>query len=245
MTEPTMTTDILDPTPSPGLLARFFGIITSPGETFKHVVRSPKVAGMLFLVSLGIGLSTGIPQFTERGKAAAFEMQVKQIESWTGQPVSDEMYEQMRQQSQGNLGAYTAIVGAMVGVPFMALVLTVVFWAVFNTAMGGTASFKHVMAVVIHSQAVSVLGAVVAAPIMYARGVMSSTGVANLGALIPMDETSFVARFFGMIDLFLVWWIAVLAIGLAVLYKRSTSGVATGLFIFYGLIALALAYFLG
>jgi len=245
MTDTHMTTDILDPTPEPGLLARFIGIITSPGETFKQVVRTPKVAGMLFLVSLGIGLSTGLPQFTERGKAAAFEMQVKQMETWTGQPMSDEMYEQMRQNSQGNLGAYSTIVGSLVGVPFMAVLLTAVFWAVFNTVLGGTASFKHVMAVVVHSQAISVLGAVIAAPIMYARGVMSSTGVANLGALVPMDETSFVARFFGMIDLFLIWWIAVLAIGLAVLYKRSTSGVATGLFIFYGLIALGLAYFLG
>ena len=245
MTESHMTTDILDPTPSPGLLARFFGVITSPGETFKHVVRTPKIAGMLFIISLGMGLATGIPQFTERGKAAAFEMQVRQIEGFTGQPLSDEAYEQMRQNSQGNLGAYSSIVGSLVGVPFMAVVISAVFWALFNTVMGGTATFKQVMAVVVHSQVISLLGTIIAAPIMYARGVMSATGVANLGALIPMDETTLVARFFGMIDLFLIWWIAVLAIGLAVLYKRSAGGVATGLYIFYALLALGLAYFLG
>jgi hypothetical protein len=245
MPESTMTTETLDPTPAPGLFARFIGVITSPGETFKHVARTPKVAGMLFIISLTIGLSQGIPQFTERGKAAAFEMQIQQMERFTGGPVSDEMYEQMRQRSQGNFGAYSTIVGSMVGVPFMAVVITLVFWVVFNTILGGTASFKQVMAIVVHSQVISTLGAIVAAPIMYARGVMSTTGVANLGALIPMDETSFLARFFGMIDLFLVWWIVVLAIGLAVLYKRSTSGVATGLFIFYGLLVLGLAYFLG
>jgi len=70
------------------------------------------------------------------------------------------------------------------------------------------------------------------------------TGVANLAALLPMlDETSFLAKFLGMIDLFLIWWVVVLAIGLAALYKKQTSSVATGLFIFYGVIALAIAYF--
>ena len=37
------------------------------------------------------------------------------------------------------------------------------------------------------------------------------------------------ARFLGMIDLFLVWWVVVLAIGLAVLYKRRTGPVAFSL----------------
>ena len=40
-------------------------------------------------------------------------------------------------------------------------------------------------------------------------------------------------------------WLVVLAIGLATLYKRTTSGVATGLFITYAVIALAFAYFAG
>jgi hypothetical protein len=78
---------------------------------------------------------------------------------------------------------------------------------------------------------------------MYARGVMSS-GVANLGALLPMlDVTSFLAKLLGMIDLFAIWWVMVLAIGLAALYKKKAGSIATGLFVFYGLIALVIAFF--
>ncbi len=228
--------------PLPGLLARAVGIVTAPGAMFVHVVRTPKVGGMLFLVSLLMGLASGLPQFTERGRAAALEMQAQSMETF-GVTVSDEMYAQMRQRSQSNLGAYMAIVGTFIGVPFVAVLLTALLWAAFNTILGGTASFKQVMAVLAHSQIISALGAVFAAPIMYARGVMSS-GVANLGALLPMlDETSFLARFLGMIDLFMVWWVVVLAIGLAALYRKQTSSIATGLFIFYGLIALGIAYF--
>ena len=131
----------------------------------------------------------------------------------------------------------------MVAMPFGTVVMTLLFWVVFNAIMGGTATFKQVMAVVAHSQVISAVGYLFAAPIMYARGVMT-TGVANLGALLPMlDETSFLAKFLGMIDLFVIWWVVVLAIGLAALYKKKVGSIATGLFIVYGIFALVLAYF--
>ena len=71
-----------------------------------------------------------------------------------------------------------------------------------------------------------------------------TNGVANLGALLPMlDETSFLAKFLGMVDLFTIWWVVVLSIGLAALYKKQVGSIATGLFIFYGIIALVISYF--
>lgn len=240
-----MTTTSVDTAPTPGLFSRLIGVITSPGDTFPHIVRNPKVLGALMTLGLLVGLAQGLPQFTERGKAAALEMQVQSIERFTGEPVSDEMYAQMQQRSRSNLGPIMAIVFAPAGFALVAVLITALFWAVFNTIMGGTATFKQVMAVVVHSQAVSSLSALIAAPIMYARGQMSATGIANLGALIPLNEESFIAKFLGMIDLFLIWWIVVLAIGLATLYNRKTSSIATGLFIFYALLALGFAYLLG
>jgi len=228
--------------PLPGLLSRAIGIITAPTATYAHIVRTPKVAGMLFLVCLAIGLAQGLPQLTERGRAAALEMQVQQTERF-GITVTDEMYQVLEARSRSNFGVISSVVGIFVGLPFMVVIMTSLLWAVFNTVMGGTATFKHVMAVVVHSQVISAVGALFAAPIMYARGVMS-TGVANIGALLPMlDEGSFLAKFLGMIDLFLVWWVIVLAIGLASLYKKKSGSVATGLFVFYGVIALGIAYF--
>lgn len=243
MSDVTATTSSLPPAePIPNLLSRAIGVITSPGATFAHVARVPKVAGMLFLVSLVLGLAQGLPQLTERGRAAALEMQVQQMDRF-GVTVTDEMYQQMEQRSHSNLGAYTSIISMFVAIPFGAVIVTVLLWVAFNTIMGGTASFKHVMAVVAHSQSVTALGALIAAPIMYARGVMS-TSIANLGALLPMlDETSFLAKLLGGIDLFVIWWVVVLAIGLAALYRKKTSSIATGLFIVYGLILIVVAYF--
>lgn len=239
---PSPTSPPDDPT-YPGLMARVIGVVTSPGETFKHIVRTPKVSGALFIICLATALAQGLPQFTESGRAAALEMQVEQMENF-GMAVTDEMYAEMEARSRTNVSGYIALVMTFLSVPFVSVIFTAIFWAVFNAILGGTASFKHVMAVVVHSQIVSTLSVVIAAPIMYARGQMSAGGIANLGALIPLEETTFLAKFFGMIDLFIVWWVVVLAIGLATLYKRTTAGVATGLFITYAVIALSFAYFL-
>jgi hypothetical protein len=229
-------------TPGPGLLSRAIGIITSPTATFEHVARKPKVAGMLFLISLVVGLTQAVPLLTERGRSAALELQVQQMERF-GMTVTDEIYQQMEQRSRSAFGAISTLVGTMVGMPIMCVIMTTLLWVVFNAILGGASTFKHVMAVLVHSQVISAVGALFAAPIMYARGVMS-TGVANAAALFPMlDETSFLAKLLGMIDLFWIWWLIVLAIGLAVLYKKKPGSVATGLFVFYGIIVLCIAYF--
>ena len=238
-------TDSSNPTTPalPGLFSRAIGIITAPTPTYEHVVRKPKVAGILFLVSVIIGLAQGLPQLTERGRAAALELQVQQMERF-GVKVTDQVYQQMEQRSRSSISAISTIVGTVVFMPFVVVIMTLLLWVVFNVILGGTTTFKHVMAVVAHAQVIPAVGVLFAAPIMYARGVMSN-GVANLGALLPMlDETSFLAKFLGMVDLFTIWWVFVLSIGLATLYKKKVGSIATGLFVFYGIIALTIAYFM-
>ena len=68
--------------------------------------------------------------------------------------------------------------------------------------------------------------------------------VANLGALLPMlPENSFAGHLLGMVDVFLIWYIVVLAIGLAVLYRRRTQPIAISLLSVYAVIAIVIALF--
>ena len=139
--------------------------------------------------------------------------------------------------------AYMGAVQFIVGVPLGALIMGGILYAIFNALMGGSATFKQVMAVVAHSQIISALAFLVTTPINYVKGTM--TGATNLGVLFPMlDESSFAARLLGMMDLFLLWWLFVLSVGIAVLYKRKTSSVAMVLFGIYFVIALGFAAFI-
>jgi hypothetical protein len=224
------------PVPAKGLIARAIGIITSPKATFEDVVRAPRPLGILFVCSVIIGLAQSVPQFTERGRQAALEMQVQQVERFTGQTVSDQQYRAMEQQAR--IGAYIGPVFVLIFMTIWSLVQTAILWAIFNAILGGTASFKQVLGIVTHSTVIGALGVLVAAPIMLYQGTMSMGGPFNLGVLLPMlDEGSFLARFLGIVNVFTVWGLIVLAIGLGVLYRRKTLNIAIGLFAAFGLIA--------
>jgi hypothetical protein len=223
----------------PSLPSRVIGVITAPRATFEKIVAAPRVGGVLLLVTLISTLAVGLLLSSERGQQAWVDQAVAQQEAW-GQTVSDEAYARLQ-----DMAKYAAWMGAaqfIVGVPLGALIMGGILFAIFNALMGGTATFKQVMAVVAHSQIISALAFLVTTPINYAKGTM--TGGTNLGVLFPMlDESSFAARLLGMLDLFLLWWLFVLSIGIAVLYKRKTSSVAWLLFGFYAVIAIGMAAF--
>ena len=56
-----------------------------------------------------------------------------------------------------------------------------------------------------------------------------------------LPEKSFVGRLLGMVDMFLIWWLLVLAIGLGVLYRRRTQPIAMSLLAVYAVIAIVVA----
>lgn len=227
------------PTP-PSLMSRAVGVITAPRATFEKIVAAPRVGGALMLVTIISTLAVGLLLSSERGQQAWLDQAVAQQEAF-GNTVTDEQYEGMR--SMSTYAAYMGAVQFIVGVPLGALIMGGILYAIFNALMGGSATFKQVMAVVAHSQIISALAFLVTTPINYVKGTM--TGATNLGVLFPMlDESSFAARLLGMLDLFLLWWLFVLSVGIAVLYKRKTSSVALVLFGIYFVIALGFAAFI-
>ena len=224
--------------PAPaGLLTRFVGIITSPKATYEGVVAHPRWFGMLLLTTLIVMVCSAGPMFTEWGRQAALDQQVQVMESF-GANVTDEMYANLERRM--SIAPYTTAGGILFGTVVMLLLVSGILYAVFNAAMGGNATFKQLVTVVVHAGVISALAQLFAAPLNYARGSMSSA--TNLAVLLPMlDENSFVAQFLGMIDLFMVWYVLVLAIGLAVLYRRRTQPIAISLFALYGVIAIVVA----
>ena len=227
-------------TPAPkSLVARLIGILTSPKETFQSVVASPKWFGVLVCTTLAVAVFTALPLMTEAGRQAAIDKQVSQMQSF-GMQVNDEMYSRMEKQSA--IMPYTTAGSIIFISPIIVSILAGISFAIFNAALGGEARFKQVFSVVTHAGVVSSLGAVFGGVVNYFRQRMDS--VTTLGSLFPMlSEKSFVANFLGAIDVFAVWWVLVLAMGLAVLYRRRTQPIAIALFSLYAVIALAIAAF--
>lgn len=226
------------PAPAPmTLVARFLGIITSPKATFASVVAHPKWLGMLAVTTVLVAVFTALPMTTPAGRQAALDQQVESMKSF-GFEVNDQMYEQMEKSSQ--MAPYTTGFSVLFISPIFAVVIAGILFAIFNAALGGEASFKQVFTVLVHAGAVSALSSVFSGVINYFRGGVSSA--ANLGALLPMlPEGSFTANLLGTVDVFLIWYIIVLAMGLGVLYRRRTQPIAISLLLVYAVIAVIIA----
>jgi hypothetical protein len=225
-------------TPAPAnLLSRIVGVLFSPRQAFQGIVAAPRWLGMLLVIMVVAGGLTFAFLSTEKGRQATLERQVSAMESF-GVTVSDETYARMEQGMA--FARYTGSASQMVAVPIIYLIMAGILYAIFNAAMGGQATFKQVFTIVTHSGAVALVQQLFTMPINYFRGSLSSpTNVAGLFPMLP--EKSFLTYLLGTIDIFIIWWLTVLAIGLAVLYRRRTQPVATTLFVIYAVIALVIA----
>jgi hypothetical protein len=217
MTEPSSSS-----APPLGLFARALGVITAPAATFRSVVAHPSSAGILFLGCLLMGLATALPQFTEPGQAMALDMQIREAERFSGRPIDPQARQGM--ETMARYAGYTSLVSMFIFIPVVTLIMSGIYWLIFNVVLGGSAQFKQVLAVMCHSQIILAVGTVIAAPIQYAQGVMTPAGPFHLGALAaPFDPNGAVARLLGTLTIVGFWQSIVTGIGMAVLYRKRPA----------------------
>jgi hypothetical protein len=135
---------------------------------------------------------------------------------------------------------YAALTELMRG-PVAACALASVLFIWFGRSGHATPAYTQVLTIVVYSVVILTLRELVAAPINYMRE--SATSPTTLIQIFPMtNAASPVARVLGLIDLFLLWWLAVLARGLSVLYGERTSKIAATLYgVYFGVAALLAA----
>lgn len=237
MENQTSSTDVT-PTEPMSLFSRFMGILFSPSAVLEYVVQTPHWLGMLLVTSIIGAVFIGGFMSTEVGQEAWLDQALRQASSSSGE-ISDQQVETMEK-----IQPYVGLIGAgqvLVGGPLVTLILSGILFVVFSTILGATSTFRQLFAVVVHSGVIGAVQNIFTWPLNYFRETMSPSPT-SLAAFLPMlDEDSFIYGLANAIDLFLLWWLTVLAIGLAILYKKKTKSVALSLFIAYGLIAMVIA----
>jgi hypothetical protein len=229
-----MTELTTQPTPEvkdKGLFARCAGVLFSPRETFAVVARWPRPLTMFLLILGATIVLTGGFMFTDVGQQAYMDAYEK-----TNSPQAVEAMQKFLPYM-----GYLVIGGILVFTPLFYLAVSGIVLAIF-TMMGGDAKFKQVFSVLVHSGIVGVVGMLVTVPLQYIT--RSSQVATNASVFFPMlDDKGFIYYFVNKIDLFTIWTIVTVSIGLGVLYRRKTGPVAVGFFVVYALIALGIAAF--
>lgn len=227
---------------SKGLLARFIGVLTSPRQTYADIARRPAWLAMFaLLVVIGAGCG-GWLSSTSVGRRAALDEASRMMDSF-GIRIPEARYNEMRDQML-NAPAWRmyaqATFGALLLYGLGTVIIAGILVGIFNAVLGGDAKFKQVFAVALFSQAVLATKAIFVTPLNYARESLSNP--TSFAALAPMlDDSGLPAKILGSIDFFWLWWLMSLSIGLGVLYKRPTRGIAISLIGVYVVLAVTIA----
>ena len=204
------------------LSTRMLGVIHAPRATFESLAAHPRWGDVLVLTFLVTALSSAFLFETETGRLALLDQWERTAQAF-GQTVGDSEYAALARASDD--GAIYAIASALASGPVAALTLTALLFALFRRFMSDRVRFQQVFAVVVHAGIILTLRQVIAAPVVYARETLVSPATLNL-FFATLDETSPLARFFGIVDLFVIWWIVVLAIGMSVLCRKPAHRLA-------------------
>jgi hypothetical protein len=229
--------------PLPGLTARIIGVLFSPRETFAAIVAKPRWLGVMVVTLVMSSAAYYVILGSQDMQDAIVDQQVRAIES-RGNAVSDEQLANM-ERFIGYLPVGYAV-GVFVLGPLFGAAVAGIITGIFTTLMGGNGTFKQVFAVMNHAGIIPAFSALFVAGMLAvgAKPVGVRPPGANLGVFLPMlEETSFLAVMLRSIDMFLLWWMIILAVGLGVLYKRRTGPIATTFIGLYVVIALLIAVF--
>ena len=141
---------------------------------------------------------------------------------------------------QLEIAPYMTLGSTLVGIPIVCLILAGILYGVGSGFLGAQATFVQMLAVVAHAGVIFALQQVFVVPLNYAReSILPPT---TLAAFAPMlDSETFLYRLLSGVDLFYLWWLMALSIGLAVLWRRDTRPIATTLMVVYAGVAVVIA----
>ena len=243
MTDVASVSDSVQNKPDPGLFARLIGVLFSPKETFAAIVARPRWLAVMVVTLVMSSAAYYVILSSQDMQDAIVDQQVRAMES-RGNVVSDQQIANI-ERFIGYLPVGYAV-GIFVLGPLFGAAIAGIVTGIFTTLMGGNGTFKQVFAVMNHAGFIPAISALFIAGMLAvgAKPIGARPPGANLGVFLPMlEETSFLAVLLRSIDMFLLWWMVVLAIGLGVLYKRRTGPIATTFIGLYIVIALRIATF--
>lgn len=218
-------------------MSRLLGMLRSPRRTLADAIERPRPFQLAALIVLVSAVCSVGFLMTRVGRLAALDQQVRQLES-LGAVVTNQTYANLRAWER-----YRPLISAgtiLVGWPLMWAAAAAIIRAIGNRTQGVRATFVQVFTLLVHASSVFALRAVVATPINYARE--SLGGATSLGMIVPgLGAATFAGRLLGAVDIFVLWWVVLVAMGLGMLYQTRAILIARWLFGVYATGAAALA----
>jgi Yip1 domain len=191
-------------------MRRIAGVLRHPRSTMAALIAAPSWLSAWALVLLAWLMPAGWLLSTNVGRQALVDERVRQVEAFGGR-IDDAEYARLRQSPP--LAAYFTSGGRLLLAPPVTLAVAAglaLLARLDRASLSGLAA----LAVSVHASVALAVQQLVATPLQYLRE--SLTSPTTLAGLLPgVEDGTVAARLLGAIDLFGLWWIWLLAIGVA------------------------------
>ena len=190
-------------------MRRVTGVLVHPRATMAEVVRHPAFITTWVVVLLVVAVCGGLLLSTPTGQQALVDERVRVTEAIGGR-VDDATYDRLR--SDPPVSIYLTSGGRLLLTPPVTMAVTLGLMAL-GWFEGARVTFVTALAITVHATVVLALQQVVATPLHYVyESLTSPTNVAGLLRLF--DEGSWPQRLLGTIDVFGLWWMWLLGVGM-------------------------------
>ena len=191
-------------------MGRITGVLWQPRATMAEIVRHPAFVTTWIAVAFVVALCGGALLSTPVGRQALVDERVRVVEALGGR-VDDAAYAAL--QTDPPALVYLTSGGRFLLTPPMTL-LVALGLVMLAASSGARVRYVVALAIVVHATVVLAVQQVVATPLHYLRE--SLTSPTNIAGLLPMlEEGSWPARLLGSVDVFGLWWMWLLSVGLA------------------------------
>ena len=193
---------------------RWVGVYFSPRETFESINRKPN--WLIPLIALALISTFSVVIMSPVLKTA----QINAIAERQG--ISEDEAEELLQRG-ASIQKYVVPLSSFVGVFVVTLIIAGIFFLVGNYFMGGETSYKKVLSIYCYiAFAIGLVGTIIKVPLILAKKSMSVQ--TSLAALLSEDaRETFLYRLFSHFDIFTIWSMILMVIGMAVIYRFSTK----------------------
>lgn len=187
-------------------IQRLLGVIFSPGKVMQSLEQKPRILFALFLIMLTpvVMIFAVMPMYNEYTKNLLIA-KTPQLE------ITDQLL---------SITTYIAMASAVVVTVGAWFLGTLILWGI-TKIFKSQGRYKQMLSVTGYAAVISALSTIVMIAVTRITGIFSDVSYTSLASLLPDMKGSFLYGAAKAIDVFNIWYYAVIAIGTAIVSKIS------------------------
>jgi hypothetical protein len=207
---------------------RLFGVLFSPGKTFRSIAERPT-----WLVALLVLLLSAALMAFFAGKRTDYHDVITASARERGQETSEAQLEPVIEMTE-KFGPIIGAVTAPLVIALIVLIAALLYWLAFKLT-GSDFSYKSSLAVNLYASVPLVLMMLLSIPVILSRSTITYADMkqsggqylqSSLAFLAPEDAPSWLTALLASLDFFSIWGLALTIIGFRAVTRKPTQSVA-------------------